>query len=88
MLNFSESDALELQQSLSVTGKYAVMYSMEEMTSSKIDDVLSRNTHASFMLNLTVLCSLDSCKSFLKQVIFSFKALNNFYSAAALSLII
>ncbi|VDI33202.1 Hypothetical predicted protein [Mytilus galloprovincialis] len=40
---------------------------MEEMTSSKIDDVLSRNTHASFMLNLTVLCSLDSCKSFLKQ---------------------
>ncbi|XP_076113502.1 glutamate receptor U1-like [Mytilus galloprovincialis] len=43
------------------------MYSMEEMTSSIIDDVLSRNTHASFMLNLTVLCSLDSCKSFLKQ---------------------
>ncbi|CAC5406405.1 GRID1 [Mytilus coruscus] len=62
-----ESEALEFLHRLSVAGRYAVMYSMEDMTSSKIDDIISTYSQSSVMLNFTVLCRLETCQSFLKQ---------------------
>ncbi|XP_076113503.1 glutamate receptor U1-like [Mytilus galloprovincialis] len=63
----TELEALEFHHRLSVAGRYAVMYRMEDMTSSKIDDIISTYSQSSIMLNFTVFCRLDSCQSFLKQ---------------------
>ncbi|XP_063399364.1 glutamate receptor ionotropic, delta-1-like [Mytilus trossulus] len=66
--NETKQEAIELHEGLSAIHVYAVMYSMEEVTSSKIDDLLATSSlHESKKLNFTVLCRLESCQSFLKK---------------------
>ncbi|CAC5406414.1 unnamed protein product [Mytilus coruscus] len=66
--NATEHEAIDLQKSLSTIGIFAVLYRMEEVTSSKID-ALSLNEPNSDpdRLNFTVLCRLSSCQSFLEK---------------------
>lgn len=78
---FSEYEAIDLQNSLSTIGIFAVLYRMDEVTSSNID-ALSLNEPNSDpdRLNFTVLCRLSSCQSFLQKVIiFIFIAVINFF---------
>ncbi|CAG2239144.1 GRID1 [Mytilus edulis] len=68
--NETKQEAIELHEGLSAIHVYAVMYSMEEVTSSKIDDLLATSSlHESKKLNFTVLCRLESCQSFLKKFV-------------------
>ncbi|VDI39698.1 Hypothetical predicted protein [Mytilus galloprovincialis] len=66
--NDTEYEAIYLQNSLSTIGIFAVLYRMEEVTSSNID-ALSLNEPNSDpdRLNFTVLCRLNSCQSFLQK---------------------
>ncbi|XP_052065245.1 uncharacterized protein LOC127705036 isoform X3 [Mytilus californianus] len=66
--NATEHEAVDLQNSLSTIGIFAVLYRMEEVTSSQID-ALSQNepNRDPDRLNFTVLCRLSSCQSFLEK---------------------
>ena len=69
LFSFSEQEAISLHHRLSSIGTFVVMYPLEGMTSSKIDDLLritSAYDHTS--LNFTVLCRLEKCLPFLSEV--------------------
>ena len=67
----TEQEAISLHYRLSSIGTFVVMYPLEGMTSSKIDDLL-RTTSAYIYdhtsLNFTVLCRLEKCLPFLSEV--------------------
>ena len=71
LFSLTEQEAISLHYRLSSIGTFVVMYPLEGMTSSKIDDLL-RTTSAYIYdhtsLNFTVLCRLEKCLPFLSEV--------------------
>lgn len=69
---FADYQATLLHQMLSAAGIFGNVQRMNQMTSQKIDELMSEKTATNddTILNCTLLCSLNACKNYLAKVLY------------------